>query len=289
MSNPDAQMSAKITNQLLSFSSHLKMKSGGIMQLDSATWYLEGLLNLEKANNNHQFEGLNFFYDTIVMYTSGNSLTMDELNTIYTYLNSKLDLIIQTQNGVNFAFDAIDISYTNEGLKNGEILLLMGVGGGPNTIGNYVAFGSTDYWVWGLQGGKCGAYAGQGGLSDAAQQLNYKFNHSLAIYEPGFFTDIEHRYAYGDEYPDSNNPGPYCDYKIFMFDSGNTGIWPCLSPTELNFYLSTLPFIINDKRPEGKSYINVSVTAYFAANYTNIYSHVYYLQYGIFNPSGLNN
>ena len=280
--NSGAQASSKITKQLLDFRDNLKLKSGGSLPADSATWYLEGLLNYENANNNHQFNGIEFISDTLTIYASGSSLTNTELNEAYIKFTQKLNLFAQSKNASNFSFDAISIAVTPVLLKNGETNLIMNAGGGLNSIGIYMAFGLTDYWVWGNGGGKCGSFSG--GSSDAAQELAYRFNHPIAGIPAGsgFFTDLESKFADGWEYPDLNNPGPYCDSKIFNFDAGNTGIVPCLSPTELNFYLSTFPFIVNDKKPPLKTFIDVSVTSYFPPNYTNIYSHLYKLNYGIF-------
>lgn len=283
----DKQKMDNTTSRLLAFSEQLKLKSGASLPFDSANWYLEGLLNYEQANNNHQFDGLQFFYDTLVMYTSGAELTMTELNDAHTYFTNKLAEIAQAQNITDFAFDAVDITISTSGFKNGETQLAMVVGGGSNTVGIYTAFGTTDHWIWGMQGGKCDGYTG-GGFSDAAQQLNYKFNHPLAVPGPGYYTEVLPVYADGTEFPDLANPGPYCDYKIFWFNAGTTGIWPCLAPDELNYYLSTMPFIINAKRPFGKSYVNVNVIAFFPPNYTNVYSHLYILYYGYFHPNDPN-
>lgn len=285
----EASLSKKTTEQLLAFREQLKLKNGASLPIDSANWYLEGLLNYEQANNNHQFDGLQFFYDTLVMYTSGAELSIADLNEAHTYFSNKLTEIAQAQNITDFAFDAVDISIATNGLKSGETQLTMVVGGGSNTIGYYTAFGLTDYWTWGMQGGKCGTFAGQGGLSDAAQELNYKFNHPLVVPGPGYYTDVLPVYADGTEFPDPNNPGPYCDYKIFWFDASNTGIWPCLGPDELNYYLSTMPYIINAKRPVGKSYVNVNVTAMLILNGDNKYWHSYALSYGYFHQNDPNN
>lgn len=284
----DKQKMDNTTSRLLAFSEQLKLKSGASLPFDSANWYLEGLLNYEQANNNHQFDGLQFFYDTLVMYTSGAELTMTELNDAHAYFTNKLAEIAQAQNITNFAFDAVDITISTSGFKNGETQLAMVVGGGSNTVGIYTAFGTTDHWIWGMQGGKCDGYTG-GGFSDAAQQLNYKFNHPLAVPGPGYYTDIEIVYAEGDDFYDPNNPGPYCNYKIFFFYAGTSGIWPCLSPNELNYYLSTMPFIINASRPEGKSYISVNVTSVFIPSGPAIYWHSYALNFGYFHPNDPNN
>ena len=281
----DGQSMSKTTKQLLAFRNNLMLKSGGSMPMDSATWYLEGLLNYENANNDHQFDGLEFFHDTLLMSCTGSSLSMAELNDAYDYLTAKINSIAQTQSIPDFAFDAIDISIEKSGLNNSETKVTMALGGGSAEIGGYVAFGITDYWNWGLGGGKCDVYAGQGGNSDAAQQLNYKFNHPMGMPRPGYFTDIIPIDANYWEYPDPSNPGPYCDNKIFHFNAGNTGIWPCLAPNELNYYLSTLSYIIINEKPTeplGLSYSNVSVTAWFPPDFTNNYFHVYTLRYGIF-------
>ena len=280
----DAQAGTKTTKQLLAFRDNLKLKSSGSLPTDSATWYLEGLLNYENANNDHQFDGLEFFKDSIIITTLGNSLSLNELNEAYLRFTNKLNLISQTKNDSNFTFDAISLTYEPSGLKNGEAKFAMVVSGGLNIVGAYLAFGPTDYWVWGLSLGKCGPYSG--GTSNAALELEYRFNHPVIGIpsESGYYTEVETVYASGQEYPDPNNPGPYCDYKIFYFDAGNTGIWPCISPTELNYYLSTFSYVMNDKKPPLKTFINVSVDALFFPNYTNIYFYYYNLHYGIFHP-----
>lgn len=276
----DALVSKKTTDQLLAFREQLKLKNGASLSVDSATWYLEGLLNYENANNNHQFDGLQFLYDTLVMYTSSTELSMTELNEAHTYLTIKLAEIAQAQNITDFAFDAVDISITTSGLKNGETQLTMVVGGGSNTVGYYIAFGPTDHWIWGMQGGKCGGNTG-GGLSDAAQELNYKFGHPLAV-PAGYFTGLFYVFADGTEFPDAANPGPYCDYKIFYFNAGNTGIWPCLNPTELNYYLAKMPEIIAAKKPAGKTFAYANANSRFYPNGNNVYYHEYKLWYGDF-------
>jgi len=277
--NSDAQMSRKTTKQLLAFRDQLKLKNGSSLPVDSATWYLEGLLNLENANNNHQFDGLTFYYDTLVMYTAGGSLSLAELNEAYAYFTNKLNALAQTQTIPEFAFNSVDITINTSGLKNGETELVIGAGWGSNTVGNYAAFGPTDYWKWGMGGGKCDSYTGQGGTSDAAQQLNYKFNHPVALPEPGYYTGVVSATAWGDEFPDINNPGPYCDYKIFWFEGTSN---PCLSPTELNYYLSTFPDIIGAKRPDNKTFISVSVVAILVTGGQTKKCHWYGLEYGTF-------
>ncbi len=288
VTSPEALKSAKTTAQLLAFRSNLKLKSGTSLPTDSATWYLEGLLNYENANNNHQFGGLTFYYDTLVLNTSGSSLTFTELNEAYTYFTNKLSAIVQSQNIPDFAFDAVDIAIPTTGFKSGETLLTMVVGGGPNTVGFYTAFGPTDYWIWGMQGGKCGAYTGQGGLSDAAQELNYRFTHPWAA-PAGYITGLSPVFTDGTEFPDPANPGPYCDYKIFYFDAGNTGIWPCLGPAELNYYLSTMPYIINAKKPSGKTFVYSTATAMLILDGTSKYWYSYALYYGYLTINDPNN
>jgi hypothetical protein len=282
VANPNAQASVKITKQLLAFRNNLKLKNGSSLPVDSATWYLEGLLNLENANNTHEFHGLTFFKDTIVLFTSGSEITLSELNEAYSFLTNKLNVVAQSQTIPDFAYNAIDISIISNGYKNGETLIVMDFGGGSRTVGNYTAFGETDYWVWGMEFGKCGAYSGQGGFSDAAKELNYKFNHPVALPEPGYYTDIVDTVAKGYEFPDTLNPGPYCEYKIFWFDASFYYSQPCISPNELNYYLSTMPFIIDAKRPNNMSYIDVYVTSVYILTTPTIYWHSYTLHYGIF-------
>lgn len=51
----------QITAKLLAFKANLQLKSNSSIAVDSAEWYLEGLLNFEKANNYHAFGDLELF------------------------------------------------------------------------------------------------------------------------------------------------------------------------------------------------------------------------------------
>ena len=59
---------------------------------------------------------------------------------------------------------------------------------------------------------------------------------------------------------------------------------PCLSPLELNYYLSKFEFIKNNCKPNGKTFKNVEVNGTFGLQ-INTWERIHYytLYYGIFN------
>ena len=174
--------------------------------------------------------------------------------------------------------DMINAPIHEMSLKDGSVELDMDAVGGWRTVGDYIAFGTEEHWYWGGDQGKCGAFSG-GIPYDASDELQYRFNHPIRVLEEGTFisTSIEWQMATVYEYDDSNNPRLYCEAKLFLY---NTSIQPppgtpepCLSPTELNLYLSTFDFIVSDKRPSGKTFKNGEVaddviTGYYNMNHT---------------------
>jgi hypothetical protein len=191
------------------------------------------------------------------------------------------------QTDTSYKINVIDIETRETNLKDGTISLVMSLSGGFGIInGNYFPFGSTDWWYWGGDAGKCGDYQGQSVGLDATDILEYKFNHPSIVSEPGYFTSVTLEQAFPWDYYASNNPGPYCDFMMFYFSSLTSIPEPCLSPEELNFYLSTFDYIKDDKEPEGKTFCNVDVSFDVVVNMTPYNGfHKYDLYYGYFIPN----
>ena len=284
----DALKSKKTTEQLLAFREQLKLKNGSSLSVDSATWYLEGLLNYENANNDHNITELTFNHDTLVMCCVGSTISIDELNIVYSYFTNELYEVLTGHNDTTYQFDLIDINISYSGLKSGETVITMVAASGLQFIGNYVAFEPYDYWFWGANLGKCGSYIGNNVGTDAADKLQIRFNNPLNPYEPGYFTSVEERQAwpYETEYLDPNYPGSFIPSMIFWASGSgsNPPSEPCLSPLELNYYLSKFEFIKNNCKPNGKTFKNVEVNGTFGLQ-INTWERIHYytLYYGIFN------
>ncbi len=286
--NTDIKASKKTTQQLLSFREQLNLKTGRSIPTDSATWYLEGLLNFENANNDHKIFDLTFNHDSLVLYTAGSTISMEELNIAYNYFSDKLNQISLAYNDTAYKFDLIDIRINYSGLKSGETIITMVAPSGYHLIGNYIAFETYDYWFWGGNLGKCGDYIGNNVGTDAADKLQARFNNPINPYEPGYFTSIEEKQAWPYEtvYSDPNYPGSW--YPAMIFWASGLGSSPpsepCLSPLELNYYLSKFDFIKNYNKPPGKVFKNVEVKDTFGLS-TQYWERIHYytLFYGIFN------
>jgi len=288
INNNDKAFAKAKTQRILAFKANLQLKTSGQMTSDSAVWYTEGLLNLEQAQNNHNFEALQFFKDSIQIIDNNGQISMDQINIAYEHFTALLDSFA-AQQGYSFKFNLVDISLKTTSLKDGSGSLGMEASGGisTNVHYSYEPFGQFDHWYWGFGLGKCNGLPGGAG-SDAASKLEYVFNHlpKLPVQTQGYYTDIVYRTAMPWDYDDSTNPGPYCDYMIFLADSYSST--PCISPDELNFYVSKFEYIVQQNNPgQGKSFVNVDV--WYDQDYSTppILLHWYQISYGTFtiNPN----
>lgn len=236
------------------------MKSSDSISLDSAQWYLEALINFEKAYNDHQLINLEFFKDSLPVITENGLISNEQMELAYSYFSQKIVEALALKNDPSYLVDMIDLKIKDDQNVNSEDKIIeMNASLGFHYIGNFIAFEFDDYWRWCWNLGKCRAYFGSG---DAADELEYRFNHPAYVLMPGYFLlDVEMISTYLFEYPDPNNPGPYGDYMTF-YASGpgeNPAEEPCLSPTELNYYLTKFDYIMNLNKPAGKTFKSVDV------------------------------
>lgn len=249
------------------------------MTLLDADWYIEGLLNLEKAYNYHDFINQQFSRDSITLVISNDSISGDQIELVYEYFLNILDMIEANQGNPNFGFDIIDIYSVETGLKDGSLMMYMESAYGDGWACNYVPFNENDYWYWGWNMGKCNGYQGSG---DAADKLEYKFNHPIILGQAGFYTSNVTLTAFPWEYDDFSNSTPWGDFMMFCYDLATPPIEePCLSPSDLNFYLSKFDYIKEDKKPADKTFKVVDVGEDIVLG-TEIRLHYYDLTYGIF-------
>jgi hypothetical protein len=274
----------KITKQLQVFKLNLQSKSGETMAADSAEWYLEGLLNLELANNTHEFGDVDFFHDTIAVPISDRQISLDELNKLYMSIDAWAEILQQQSGNEDYTFDIVDLNLETTGLKSGTQNLVVSLSGGVLGTGlNYIPFGPTDYWYWGSWMGKCGEFW-ENIHADAATELQRKFRNPIALPGAGYYTSIDIIDVipgFDSEFYDPNN-APYDGYMLYRESVEYINFDRCLSPSDLNYFLSKFDFIKNTKQPSGKQYKTVY------ANYLLIYNlgewiqtHKYSLYYGI--------
>lgn len=258
------------------------LKDGTTYAADSAVWYVEALLNYEMANNAHNFAELKFYRDSILLNGANGEFAIEELNAAYSYFNSLIAGILEQSEYPSLQIDFVNISLKETGLKTFSNALEITVCTGISTPINYALFDEDEDWYWGNNLGACGDNQSPA-ATDAADELEYKFNRPLSVGPSGYFTSIESIEVDGDAYDDENNPGPWCNAMIFTYQPGfEPPDDPCLESEELNYYLSKFDYIVNDNKPSGKVFKSVDVFEDLLPNmgFPN-YWHKYELFYGV--------
>ena len=267
----------KTTRQLMNFRQDLFSKNGGSMATDSAEWYLEGLLNFEQANNTHEFAQLQFLYDTLAWPESNGEITMENLQQLYANVNQIAQSMALQNGSPDYTFDIIDLQVIETGLKSGETAVKVTLAGGLTTTAPaYIGFGPTDYWTSGGLQGKCDPHSGQGVGKDATTELEWRFKGPYT--EPGYFVSSEYHETHAFEHPASDNP--YGDYMMWHENINHSN--NCLSPGELNYYLSKWDYIKNMYKPDNKTFSGVDVIYnVIVSPHSEAGFHTYRIFYGV--------
>jgi hypothetical protein len=245
------------------------------MLSDTAEWYLEGLLNYEQANNTHEFSQVEFSRDTLTWPAGNGEISFQDLQGLYTTINEMAaDIAIQNGNP-SYTFDIIDLQLIETNLKNDEQSVEVTLSGGiKGPTPTYTSFGSEDYWYSGGLQGKCDEFIGQCIGRDATTELEDHF--TLAATEPSYFISISTVYARAHDYETSDNPFGY--YMMWAENSNHSN--NCLSPDELNYYLSKWNYIKNLNKPEDKTFCSVDVYSDCIVGSGNDF-YTYILKYGV--------
>ncbi|MBW6491649.1 MAG: hypothetical protein K0B15_10715 [Lentimicrobium sp.] len=264
------------TLKLLNFKQKIQIKIGDMMEADSALWYLEGLLNYEQANNTHEFQQIDFYYDTLPWPASNGTISTHNIQQIYASLSEQSQLIAYQNGDPAYTFNLIDLNLLETDSKTSTQALAVTLSGGlPEAISSYLAFSEDDYWISGGLLGKCDIYAGQCVGRDATTELEYFFN--LPKTNPGFYVSIESVDAHAFDYPASDNP--YGNYKIWAENINHSN--NCLDPDELNYYLSKWEFIRSINKPADKTFCAVDVQwNIVVGKLSNEGFHTYSISYG---------
>lgn len=285
MTNSSNETELKIQSFINRLNSDLKVEK--TYSIDSAIWYSEGALNYTYS-----------IYDSDFVYISRESSlfsinlnrdnTVNETDFISTYSKMVDSLEVQYDNIQSLTkhlmiCDIIDVSNSVGRL---DLQMISVIVYDYNPI-YYSSFGPTDYWYAGANLGKCNGYSGSG---DAAQQLQYKLLHPLVTNVPNVRIFHFPVTTVGDINPYYYNyiPAPRGKRGYYFEGGGNAGI-QCLSPSELNFYLSTngIPFIIDDNNEiSGYEFSDIVVRYdYMAGNDYWIETHKLDITYGLRNET----
>ncbi len=276
----------KITGLILDFRTRLMSKSSETMTIDSVEWYLEGLLNFEKANNYHENTSV-FAKDSISIQCDNGSVPMDEILSAYAYFQEKLQAFKTSQNDTAFRINTVDLFIADNSFKTTNyIKLIMTAGGGIGGLIQYEQFIPPESWYFYTWPGRCDpnppiVYHG------ASYELTCHFNNPLSTLIPGYYINIEKVVATPTANPSLSghpNPGPYGQYMIFYAEVP-LDFDPCIGTDEMNYYLSTYDYLVDKYRPGTKLICNMYVCGFMgigSPNYTKWYE--YNLEYGDFIP-----
>jgi hypothetical protein len=276
----------KITGLILDFRTRLMSKSSETMTIDSVEWYLEGLLNFEKANNFHENTSV-FVKDSISINCNNGSVLMDEILSAYAYFQEKLQAFKTSQSDTSFKINAVDLSISQSSVKNSNYIeIIMTAGGGLGGQIRYQQFIPPESWYFYTWPGRCDPnapiiYHG------ASYELTWRFNSPVYTLISGYFINLEQKRAIptaNPSLPGHPNPGPYGQYMIFYAEVPQS-FDPCIGTDELNYYLSTYDYLVAKYQPGTKLICSMHVLGFMgigSPNYTKWYE--YSLQYGDFIP-----
>lgn len=221
------------------------LKSSESLSLDSAVWYLEAALNYSYCEiDSAEIVNIDSIFIKVPVSADG-TINFSNVVEAYNQLNSGLINIFDQTPGedINMQFTDISVKETND--KSNEITLkLTTVLTEKDGITNYTNFGDTDYWYPCCEQGKCGQYWGEQLGKDATTQLEYKANLERAYPHNGYITDIDYDYYFGLDFPD-------------YFWQGYSN--DCLSPDDMNHWLTQLKDFAHQHKPAGRVIVNYNV------------------------------
>lgn len=270
------------------------LKSGEVIDVDSAVWNMEALQNFEYANPGEatrDFEVAKSNY-SLALDENGQVL-MSDVQAVYAQMEDtlifKLEQIPSNEKVVRFADVSLD------SIESNTAHLSITLGFGYNWLLNrYWPFNTSDNWYWGTLGhefghpllGKCDGT--QVGVSDASDELQWRLNNPVVLpVGPFIWTDLETNYDInGFSFSDENNGQPRL-YVGWDYPENN-----CLTHDTLTYYLVQSHYIINDYaegvRPAGLSFASVVIGDWLLlGGEFPLHLHQYFVTYGTMVKVGL--
>ena len=271
--------SKKIEALILNFKDKLEnnLKDGTTYMADSATWYVEALLNYSYGYATAL--GCTFTTDSVAtnVNTNGaNGYTVAQLNDVYEYLEEEATENIPED---HYIF-CIDVSIS----VAGNVTTFSSVSGYARPLPSFKSTDDDDpgYWYWGGGLGMCGPDVGNNIGMDAADIIE-GFVNATAEYE--YFTNIENTTTSFNSYPYSSFPF-HDDYlleaRLFAYcDTTGPNDDFCLSPDHISFYSGNngALYIVRDLEPSNKEFA-YCVFIPFTNPYADIDQHLIRIYYG---------
>ena len=255
--------------KILNFKSKLESgnKSGEVLDIDSAVWYIEAALNYTycEIDTSDVINIDSSFYQ--ILDIENNRINFSEIVCIYNEFVNYLTTTINNTVGTNKKMLVTDIEFIeNENINNsGNLKLTTIITGNPEGEVSF-NFGETDFWHPVEGDGKCFIYEGQYIGKDASTRLELFINKS--IYKP-----------YGQY--------SYATDLIITTGSSSNYYWSgyrddCLNPEDMNYWLQKgkdFAYLLNISIPD-HSIINHDYFWYYYGS-NDFYSHKDEMTFGI--------
>jgi hypothetical protein len=267
------------------------LKTGEAISIEEAVEYTKGTLNLEYGCASYEFE---------IAHRTSFDLAV-ELNT-----EGKIDLT-EAIDRYNEALGEIKAFYGSISAQQKQLIGVVvnlkeiqeekiivtfkpTVGTPPISIMN---FGTTDWWEWGFEYGKCGGYEDPIYIGrDAAGEIEKKILARKAVPGAGYVyldfwsPDFD---IMADEHlnPDDLTPGDNIrDFLMYGNYDGMQNFNTCISNSDMNFYLTGTESVINEIKPYGYVFYDVVITGDIAYVSPYFYHHHMMPTYGLLYYSG---
>lgn len=244
------------------------LKSGAIMSIDSAIWYIGATINFTYGDASHATEKTWIDSIFITLPIANGKITEGEVYAKYEAVIDSLRAIYQKKSEENKQLLAATI--TTHSVNATEVVCkLIGIFayGFPSIP---YTFNNIDSWFyWGqIQGGICnGPNSGTLLQSDAAEETQKRITYSIAVPSGTYWYETLPIVPIRDAIPiDPNSTPNNHRYSYLYWNSSQfTDFNGCIPPDDLNFYLSkTKQLIYNDTdhggvRPIGSNLIGINM------------------------------
>lgn len=265
---PTVSQTPDVEQKILNFNTKVKsnVKSSETMSLDDAIWSVEASFNYNYGETQIDYAEL---YTDSAFFTvntiNGSEVSFTEVQNLYNQGLESLTNFFFSIKEENVHCKVVDLELVSS--DNEFAYIKMQYQMGPENLSKSAdwlqPFGSTDYWVFGNNGGKCGGYSGTG---DAAQKIQSRINYEYLQVWGTYYTDPDVIPVYAEDYlnPDDNVFDNMYDYLMFFSMEFINGTFPnsfhtCLSPDEMNFYMNGTKTVMLLNKPQGKSMININL------------------------------
>ncbi len=271
------------------------------MCVDSAIWYLSVTANYTYGSASYETERISKDVTSITLPVTNNKVL---LSTVYSKYEEMIDSIRGYYRDIpSTEKQLISVTIETDTVLQDAIVLAVTSTVGTGIIQHLCDFNDVDSWIWWNTGGGgicAGPNYGQGIGSDAAEQMQNKIMICKSVPFGNYWYEmLPSHHVDAWDYPNPNWGGPiynYYRYRMFWSSSQFANHHGCLSPDELNFYLSGTKWIIytaesqGGERPDEASFVSVDVAGNqnYYGSYPNYYTADYHemdIDYGILHVS----